>query len=98
MADGADVFFLDYDAIKAGNNNYYRYAVDDTEAPTLFTMGYSKTIKAADYSDTDGSLSLDNVYNKVTVTDDLYTFDSVLPSLFDGMVNITKDNDDALSS
>lgn len=98
MADGSDVFFLDYDAIKAGNNDYYKYAVDTTEAPTLHTIAFSKTIKASDYSGTDGSLSLDNVYNKVTVTDDLYTFDTVLPSLFDGMVNITKDNDDALSS
>ena len=98
VADGSDVFFLDYDAIKAGNNDYYKYAVDTTEAPTLHTIAFSKTIKASDYSDTDGSLSLDNVYNKVTVTDDLYTFDTVLPSLFDGMINITKDNDDALSS
>jgi hypothetical protein len=89
---------LDYDAIKAGLNTYYEYAVDDVSAPTIKNISFTKTIKASDYSDTDGSLSLDNVYNKVTVTDDLYTFDSVLPSLFDGMVNITKDNDDALSS
>lgn len=98
VADGDKVYFLDYDAIKAGLNTYYEYAVDDVSAPTIKHISFTKTIKASDYSDTDGSLSLDNVYNKVTVTDDLYTFDSVLPSLFDGMVNITKDNDDALSS
>ena len=98
VADGAEIFFLDYDAIKAGNNNYYKYSVDGNAAPTLHTIAFSKTITASDYSGSDGSLSLDNVYNKVTVTDDLYTFDTVLPSLFDGMVNITKDNDDALSS
>ena len=98
MADGSDVFFLDYDAIKAGKNDYYKYAVDSTEAPTLHTIAFSKTIKASDYSDTDGSLSLDNVYNKVTVMDDLYTFDTVLPDLFSNLINITKDYDEKIAT
>lgn len=84
VADGADVYFIDYDAIKAGRCDYYKYAVDADVAPTLHTLSFTKTITAADYSGTDGSLSLDNVYNKVTVSDDLFTYDtfgSELPSL-----------------
>ena len=50
VADGADVYFIDYDAIKAGNNDYYKYAVDADVAPTLHTLAFNKTITAADYS------------------------------------------------
>lgn len=97
VADGDAVFFVDYDAIKAGNNNYYEYEVNSTAAPTLHTISFSKTIKASDYSDTDATLSLDNVYNKVTVTDDLYTFDSLIPDLFSNLENITKDYDEQIA-
>lgn len=98
VADGDAVYFIDYDAVKAGKCDYYRYSLSGDYLPTLKTISFNKTVTASDYSESGATLSLDNVYNKVTVTDDLYTFDSVLPSLFDGMVNITKDNDDALSS
>lgn len=96
VADGDEVYFLDYDAIKAGNNDYYKYSVDDKAAPTLHTIAFSKTIKASDFSGTNSSLSLDNAYNKVTVTDDLYTFDSVIPDMFSNLINITKDYDEKI--
>ena len=98
VADGDEVYLMDYDAIKAGNFNYYRYSLSNPSNPTLVNKEFGKIIQASDYSDTGATLSLDNVYNKVTVTDDLYTFDSVIPSMFEGMINITKDNDNNLSS
>lgn len=93
VAEGDSVYFLDYDSIKHGRNTYYKYSVDDDSAPSLQTISFSKTITAEDYSESGATLSLDNVYNKVSVKADLYTFDSVLPNLFSNLINITKDYD-----
>lgn len=98
VADGDSVYFMDYDAIKAKNNSYYKYDVDGALIPTKTTLSFYKTIKAEDYSESDGSLSLDNVYNKVTVSDDLYTFDTVIPDMFGTLENITKSTDTTLAT
>ena len=79
IADGDSVYFLDYDAIKNGMNSYYKYEVNTTATPTLETISYNKTITASDYSESGSSLGLDNVYNKVSIKDDLYTFDTIIP-------------------
>ena len=82
VADGDKVYFLDYDAIKNGINTYYRFTLG-TETPTKVTLQQSKEIEASDYVENGGQLSLDNVYNKVTVKDSLYSFDSIIPSIWD---------------
>ena len=88
VADKDIVYFLDYDAIKNGINEYYRYSIDNP-TPTKITLGHSKVIVGSDYSGSSSSLSMDAVYNKVTVKDDFYTFEEVLPDMFDNAVNIT---------
>ena len=98
VADGDSVYFLDYDAIRNGCNNYYKYDLSNTASKTLVTMNYSKLIQASDYSENGATLSLDNVYNKVSVTDDLYTFDKVIPDMFENLTNITKSADSDLSN
>jgi hypothetical protein len=98
IADGDAVYFLDYDAIKNGINTYYKYSVNDSTAATLTTISFSKTITADDYSESGATLSLDNVYNKVSIKADLYTFDSVIPDIFDSLENITKDSDTDLQT
>lgn len=79
VADGDKVYFLDYDAIKNGINTYYKFTIGST-ASTKITLQQSKEIEASDYVENGGQLSLDNVYNKVTVKDSLYSFDSIIPS------------------
>lgn len=98
VADGDSVYFLDYDAIKTGNTTYFYYSLSNSNVPTRVTKQHTKKITASDYSDTNGSLSLDNVYNKVTVTNSLYTFDNIIPDTFDELENITKDSDDTLTT
>ena len=93
VADGDSVYFLDYDAIKGGENSYYRYEVEGTSSPTITTVSFNKTITAADYSESGATLSLDNVYNKVSVKADLYTFEDVIPDMFSNLINITADSD-----
>ena len=66
VAVGDSVYFIDYDALKAGNYQYYRYAVGGTTG-TLATVGSRHTVTRSQFSGNDSSISLDQVYNKVTV-------------------------------
>lgn len=97
IADKDSVWFLDYDAIKNKKGTYYKYEIDN-DTPTLVTELNEVKIDAKDYSDSGASLSLDNVYNKVKVVDDLYTYDSVIPDLYNTAKNITKSSDSTLTN
>lgn len=98
VADGNRVYLMDYDAIRNGINTYYRYDLLASGSGTLVTMEHSKLIQASDYSENGATLSLDNVYNKATVTDDLYTYVNVIPDMFENLTNITKSSDASLSN
>lgn len=84
MADGDKVYFLDYDAIANGNNTYYKYSLTNTAAtPSLVTLSHNHAINGNSYAENGQQISLDNTYNKVTVRDSLYSFDSIIPSIWD---------------
>lgn len=97
IADKDSVYFVDYDAIKAGINTYWRYTVDNNSGQKV-TVNFRKAITGSDFSATGSTLSLDNVYNKVNVVSDYNTFEDVIPGVFDNMVNITAGSDTALAS
>lgn len=82
IAVGEDVFFLDYDAIKAGVNTYYKYTLNSSSFTTV-TVAESFNISAKDYAENGGTLTLGETYNKVTLKSSLYSFDSVIPSIWD---------------
>ncbi len=82
VADGTNVYFLDYDAIKNGINTYYQFTVGNSTG-TLVTLSQAHSINGDDYALNGGQISLDNVYNRVIVKDSLYSFDSVIPSIWD---------------
>lgn len=92
VADGEDVYFIDYDAIKGSVNTYWEYTVGSspvgttasyTTSSTSVTKTKSFTIGPSSYSSTGTRLSLDMVYSKVTVKDNLYMVKSIIPSLFE---------------
>lgn len=89
VADKDNVVFIDYDAIKAGINDYY--VINITDGTILNSVLASKK-DIGNYSENGQQISLDNVYNKVVIKDDLYTVDSVIPDIFDSdtLTNITK--------
>lgn len=96
IADKDSVYFVDYDAIKAGINTYWRYTVDNDSGAKV-TKSFTKTIAGSDFSATGSTLSLDNVYNKVNVVSDYNTFDDVIPGVFDNLENITASSDTTLA-
>lgn len=97
VGDGDKVYLLDLDAIRANKNTYYQYNIGET-AYTRVTLSKSLVISGGDYMGANNNISLDNVYNKVSVKDKFYTFDSVIPSIYDNLVNITKSTDEGLAN
>ncbi|MCF2590755.1 hypothetical protein JQM97_07405 [Prevotella hominis] len=97
IADKDSVYFIDYDAIKKGNNSYWRFNVGE-ETGTKVNVSFGKKITAIDYSANGATISMDKVYNKATVKADLYDYENVLPDMYDEAINITADKDDALQS
>ncbi|SFF96372.1 hypothetical protein [Prevotella sp. KH2C16] len=93
-AVGDEVYFLDYDAIGAGQNTYYRYDIGALSGQRV-EAAFKKAVSGTDYSGTGATLSMTEVYNKITVKDDLYTFEDVFPDMFDKSLleNITAGSD-----
>lgn len=89
IAVGDKVWLVDYDAIRAGNPTYDVISLDGCTHSVPAIAPFHITGK--DYAGADSRLSLDDVYNKVTVVADLYTFDDLLPDIFDdaALTNIT---------
>lgn len=94
IADKDIVWLVDYDSIKSQNPQYYRMYISQAFTPiksSLETYNEIKTITGSDYADTGATISLTDVYNKVTVKDDLYTFNQLSPDIFSDnkLINIT---------
>lgn len=79
--DGEDVYIVDYDAIKSGNNTYFKYSLDTTsiQQPSKVTVSVSSHIDANSYAENGTQLSLDEVFNKVTVKDEFNTYEDLFP-------------------
>ena len=93
FAEGDEVYIIDYDAIKRGNNKYFSYNLTNTTLGTYTTTtkSYSYQITGESIGETGTTVSLDKVFNKVTVKDDFYTYDSLFPNFGDAKfeTNIT---------
>lgn len=86
VADGESVYFIDYDGIKTNNNTYYKYEVGNITTPSYVDLVQHHSIVSKDYVKNGGTLSVGEVYNKVTITSKLYSFDYALPPIFDDKV------------
>ena len=102
FADGDEVYIIDYDAIKRGNNKYFSYSLEGATLGTYTTVtkSYKYRITGESIGETGTTVSLDKVYNKVTVKDDFYTYDSLFPNFGDAKyeTNITAAHDPNASS
>ena len=96
MAHGNSVYFVDYDAVKAGagTTRWYTYTVGSSSAPTLTTSSQAPIAigSGSHYDGAAARLSIGDVFNKVSVKCTLNDYDDVLPNFFDGALNITKDD------
>lgn len=89
------VYILDYDAIKNGFGKYYIYHTVDnfnTHYTTIETITHNKAITSSDFSNSETSITLDEVFNKVSVITSLYNYNSLLPDIWnpEDLTNYTK--------
>jgi hypothetical protein len=84
------IYIIDYDAIKAGINTYNIYQSSDNFASYTTSTGTLSSIKSiadSDVTETGATISLDEVFNKVKVECSLYSFNSLLPDIWDDLTN-----------
>lgn len=96
---GQDVFLLDYDSIKSNNPYYYRYDLTKytkngdnytlSSSPSRVQVKDTHKIIGNDHASSDASVSLDSVYNKVSVQSDTYTIDDTIADITANQNNIT---------
>lgn len=100
VGDGDCVYFIDYDALKAGYNKYFEYTIGSTiTAPTATTtVSFNKTVTGTDISETGTKLSLGDIYNKVTIKCSMRKFENVMPDFFAHAKNITASDPDLSST
>ena len=93
---GEDVYLLDYDAIKAGNTTYYRYDIKNNILnPTKVTVSNQHKIIGIDHYSNNATVSLDQIYHKITIKADTYSFDNLTS---DNEINITDTKTESFSS
>lgn len=95
---GEDVYFIDYDAIRGGVNTYYRYAIGDDSEGVKVTLASTVTVDGSMYRSAGGTLSLDDVYNRIKVKSSFYNYTNLIPDVFGFAINITKDSDPSKSA
>lgn len=94
---GQDLYLLDYDAINNGNAQYWKYNLKNTSSPTLQTITHTHKIIGTDHADSDANVSLDEIYNKVSVKADTFTYEDYTDGS-GGDINITDMDNSNFSS
>ena len=87
------VYFIDIDAVKHGIDEFWKYSVDGTKSWGKVVVSDLITVDGSLYSSSGGTLSLDEVYNKVSVKSNFSTYENVIPEIFSLAENVTKDHD-----
>lgn len=92
IAEGDTIYVLDYTAIKENNNLYYHYTIDDGKYifldkdndyvklnidDTLTKLEDIYDIKASDISSSGTQISVLNTFNKMTVRNNLYSYENI---------------------
>lgn len=93
VARGDTVYFVDYDALlnTTGNTSLIvDVATGTLSVGNLNVNGY--TIDGDSYAASGSKLSLDKVYTKVTIKDELNEFDDIFGDIFEDAINVTVDD------
>ena len=99
VPDGDDIWLIDYRYISNGYRQYYKtdlnswgqYSLENKET----TINVS-SVRAAGES----SISVDDIYNKIEISDNLYEIDEISPDIFEdnSLISITKEGQIGTSS
>lgn len=98
VVEGSAVYCLDYDQMKRSTPWYWRYDVAGGQGQRI-QVKRQIDIDGSSYASSGTRLSLDKIYNKVTVADDFRSMQTLFPTFGDEAfeTNITADNDSILT-
>lgn len=99
-AVGEDVYILDYDAMVKGRTKFFKYSLTGSSigSPSNVTLSHTHHITGSSYAENGTKVSLDEVFNQVTVVDDFTEIDSLVDGLDSqkNYTNITASTDPTL--
>ena len=101
-AVGEDVYILDYDALVKGRTKFFKYSLTGSSigSPSNVTLSHSHHITGTSYAENGTKVSLDEVFNQVTVVDDFTEMDSLIDGFNDSknLINDTATYDTTLKN
>lgn len=87
---GDDVWCIDYRAENSGDIVYTVYDINGVEDPTTYTSDEESTeIVVDDMAAGESKLSIDDIYNKIEVSDNLYKIDEIAPDIFEDNIHVS---------
>ncbi|MDE6477104.1 MAG: hypothetical protein K2L48_02820 [Mycoplasmoidaceae bacterium] len=97
IAHGKDLYFIDYYSLKGMGTKY-----TNIQDNNIYTFDTSKNIAdIQQYAGNSHNISLDEVYNKVSITDSFYNIDEIFPDIYNNsdLYSITsKDTNNGFST
>lgn len=80
-----DLYFIDYDRYQTNKSmKWYRWDKSDNwQTMNYITLSTPNQIVEESYKETGADISLDDVFNKVSVNCNYYNFENLIPDLFD---------------
>lgn len=95
---GDDVYLIDYRVI--GNNSstvFHKYEISTGTQSEDVDLTNQMTITKSDYAPGEPSLSMDDVFNKIEISDNLYEVEEIAPDIFDENSHISINDEKNLS-
>ncbi len=86
-------YLIDYEAIKNNNYEFYLYNRSDFSTDGIVTLNSDiRNLNEVGIFDSNASISLENVYNKINLVANVNKIESPIPELFDGLKNQNSDS------
>ena len=103
VPDGEDVWLVDYRYINSGNNEYIKYNLSNpsVDGETYFVPEQFLDLDVSDIrASGNSSVSIEDIYNKIDVSDNLYKIDEISPKIFEdeNLLSVTQESGMGLSN
>lgn len=84
FADGLHIYVVDYDEIGKNETLLFDvFNISNGDFITTNSVAHSKVINGDSFMGGDGTITIDNVYNKATVTAEAYKIEDIIEDIFD---------------
>lgn len=86
---GHDVWIVDYKAESVGSVTYNKYSILDSSLVGTYSSSSATEITLSNEAGGTANISIDDIFNKVEISDNLYKIDEIAPDIFDDGLHIS---------